>query len=351
MPRGVVPAVADERSLGVDRPPVAAGVVRGGRGVGETAGHGRRQPAAGLGVAEQHVGERVAELLAGEPDLHDRGDVVQPRHRHRRPRVEHDHGARVHRGDPGDQLVLHPGQVQRRPVLALGLPVGVRADDDDRRLGVGGGCDRTVHRVAGVGRPRPDRERAQHRHLLGRLVERDRAGDAGAQLDGGAHLRAALTEERAAALRWGQVDDGPAVDAQHGGADARQPELPRPGHVRHEAALDVRAEPAQVDALRRIIRPQHRQPLQRLLERRPARVVDEPDGELAAQDRQPLVDRAPRLVHERRRCAGSARRAARPGGWRAPARCRRPGSGRAPRSGRRPRGAPTRAAGAAPRRS
>ena len=71
---------------------------------------GGGQPAAGLGDAQQDVGERVAVLLAAEPAQQHGRHVVAPRHQHRRAGVDHDDGARVRRGHGADQVVLPAGQ-------------------------------------------------------------------------------------------------------------------------------------------------------------------------------------------------------------------------------------------------
>ena len=167
-----------------------------------------RQPAAGLGVAGQHVDQRVAELLAGEPQLQHGRHVVEPRHRHRRPGVEHDDRVRVGRDDGGDELVLVAGQGQRRAVLALGLPVVVGADDDDGDVGGGGdggGPLDVVGVAARAGRRRRGRARSSRR--VGRVVDLELVAPAGLERDRAADLRAAHAEEGAAALGLGELDD------------------------------------------------------------------------------------------------------------------------------------------------
>ena len=74
---------------------------------------GGRQPAAGLGDAEQDVGDRVAELLPAEPADQQGRDVVAPRHQHRRAGVDQHDRARVGRDDGADQVVLPAGQGER----------------------------------------------------------------------------------------------------------------------------------------------------------------------------------------------------------------------------------------------
>ena len=85
----------------------------------------------GLSVAEEYVGQGVAELLAREPQLEHGGDGVEPRHRHGRSGVEHDDRAGVGAGDRRHERVLSTGEGEAGAVLALGLPVVVGADDHD----------------------------------------------------------------------------------------------------------------------------------------------------------------------------------------------------------------------------
>ena len=103
---------------------------------------GSRPP--GSAAPEQHVGERVAELLPGEPGEQHGGDLVGPRQQHGRAGVDDHDRARVGRGDAPHELVLAAGQRERRAVEALALDLLGRADDDDRDVGVAGQRDRAL---------------------------------------------------------------------------------------------------------------------------------------------------------------------------------------------------------------
>jgi hypothetical protein len=176
----VVPAVADQDAL------VVAGVAVGARpalGTGDRAlvrrgREGDRQPAARVGVAEQDRGQRLAELLPGQPGLHYRPHLVEPGHQDRAAGVEHDHGAGVGGGDGDGQPVLVAREGERGPVhpLAHGL-TGEHHGDIAGRRRLGGLLDAGVRWVpsqldvaaadpwrdhrpgdgAGVGQPDADR--------------------------------------------------------------------------------------------------------------------------------------------------------------------------------------------------
>src|ERR1039458_5140571 len=83
----VIGAVADEHSLVVSQDPVD-GPDRGETVLGLRPC--RRKPPAGLGEPEQHVGQRVAELLTREPREQHGGDLVGPGQQHGSARV-HDY--------------------------------------------------------------------------------------------------------------------------------------------------------------------------------------------------------------------------------------------------------------------
>ena len=117
------------------------------RAVGLADGQGDGQPAARLRPAEQHVGERLAHGLAGQPGVDHGRHVICPGHEHRHPGVHHDHGPGVHRGDPGHQFVLPAGQREGFPVDALALGRLGRADDHHR----GGAAGRGPHRLGDHG--------------------------------------------------------------------------------------------------------------------------------------------------------------------------------------------------------
>ena len=117
----VVPPVSDEYPFAVPVVAVLAGEGAERGAVLEAQGDRDRQAAAGLRVAGEDVDERVRHLLAPEPRLHHRTDVVDPVHGDRRTRVDHDDGVEVGRGDAAHQLVLLAGKVHRprsRPSLS-----------------------------------------------------------------------------------------------------------------------------------------------------------------------------------------------------------------------------------------
>ena len=136
----VVPAVAHEQPLGVGHLPVVAGEVAVRRRVIDLPWERRRETPTRVGVAEQHVDERVGHLLATEPRLHDRRHLVRPTASAPvQPVFTHHDGAGI-RGDDGrDERVLCARECERRAVLALGLPVVVRTDHDHRDVGGGRG--------------------------------------------------------------------------------------------------------------------------------------------------------------------------------------------------------------------
>jgi hypothetical protein len=110
--------------------------------------HGR-EPPAGLAVAEEHVGQGVAELLATEPGHQHGRHLVGPGQQHRRAGVHHHHhGARVGGGDAPDQLVLAAGEGQGVAVEALALHLLGGADHDHGHVRLGGQGHRPHARLA-----------------------------------------------------------------------------------------------------------------------------------------------------------------------------------------------------------
>ena len=96
-------AVADVDALGVLEPALHGPGVQH-RDVGLAGRPGGGQPPARLGPAQQHVGQGVAELLAGEPAQQDRRDLVAPGQLDRAAGVDHHHraaGWRRRRPGPG----------------------------------------------------------------------------------------------------------------------------------------------------------------------------------------------------------------------------------------------------------
>ena len=71
------------------------------------------QLAARVGIAEQHVGERRAAVLAGEPQLDDGGHMLHGPIHAERPAVAQHEGQRPARGvERLEQLLLVAGQVE-----------------------------------------------------------------------------------------------------------------------------------------------------------------------------------------------------------------------------------------------
>ena len=71
---------------------------------------GGGQATARLGDPEQHVGERPARLLAGEPGEQHGRHLLGPGQQHRGAGVDHHDGTRIGRRHPCHQLVLTAGQ-------------------------------------------------------------------------------------------------------------------------------------------------------------------------------------------------------------------------------------------------
>ena len=104
------------------------------------AGEGDGQTAAGLRIAEEHVGNACAALFAGEPGLQDGGQMlVLPIGAYRTAALEQQH----HRGAGGvyglDQLQLAAGQVQRGAVEVFAAGLFVVAHAEDGHVGLTGG--------------------------------------------------------------------------------------------------------------------------------------------------------------------------------------------------------------------
>ena len=200
------------------------------------------------------------------------------------------------------QVVLVAGQGQRRPVLALGLPVVVGADDHDRHVGAGGQRRRPLEVVALRHGPGADDEPAHEVGFSERVID-GHLVRAVLQLDRAAHLGAADAEEGAAALRLGQLDDGLAVQRHPGGADGAQSDLPLAGVLGLERPGDPRAEPRRAHAGGRRLVPVPGQAADVGRARGP-RLVLEGDGEVPAHRRQVLGDRPAGLERDVREPLG-----------------------------------------------
>ena len=126
----------------------------------------RRQPAARLGVAEQDVGERGAELLAAEPGEQHGRDVVAPRQEHGRAGVDDDDRARVGRGDAPHELVLARrgarGRARSKPSLSIASVVPTTTTATSASAAA---RDRALELLLGrpPGRRDPERQRREHR--------------------------------------------------------------------------------------------------------------------------------------------------------------------------------------------
>jgi hypothetical protein len=236
-PLRVVVAVAREEVLAVDHAAVLAGVVQERGRVLDALREGLRQAARGVHVAEQHVGERVARLLAGVPHLHDRRDAREPVHADRRARVHHHDRARVRGRDLLDQLDLAAGQLEVRAIVALALPLVVQPHDHDRGVGFGRGALGALHHVGRQRRHAADLEPAEQRAPLVRELDGELDGAAGLEAHVGRHLGAAQPEERLAGrLRGPVVDDERAVEEQPALARRDQRERERARLARGDVA-------------------------------------------------------------------------------------------------------------------
>ena len=211
------------------------------RGVLEPAGERDRQPALRLDVAEQDVGQRVAHLLAREPGHEHRRDRLDPRHRHGRAGVDHDHGAGAHLDDASDQLVLATGESELGTIPTLALPVVVGADDHDRHVGSRGGVDgvdHRDHRSGGAWAPTftPPSPMPVRRWRTSTASAYDRPASSST-----VPVTSALpsAEERAAGRGVGVVEHDVAVD-QHSG---RRHRLDAEGPVARDVRGERRAEP------------------------------------------------------------------------------------------------------------
>ena len=164
----VVPAVADQRPLGVVDHVLHARIAAraaGRRQVARPARERRRQAAARVDVAEQHPRDRRAAAAARVPGLEDALDAAAPGRQHRAGRLQHDDRARVGRGDARDQRValqlVDGSAVEREAGLVLPLPCRVGHHDH-------GGVRRARHRrPRGRGR-RPGRSARRRRARRGR---------------------------------------------------------------------------------------------------------------------------------------------------------------------------------------
>ena len=95
-----------------------------GRVVLEPHGEGLGQVARRVDVAEQHVRERFAVLLAGKKLQQHRAGLVDPGHGHGRADIDHDDGVRIGVEHGVHERVLPAVKVHGCPVAAFGLGAG-----------------------------------------------------------------------------------------------------------------------------------------------------------------------------------------------------------------------------------
>ena len=119
------------------------------------------QSSAGLGLAEQHVRDRIAGFLTGIPGLHHRRDLIEPGHCDGAAALKHDHGVFVCRGDPRDQFVLSMRKVDISPVQAFAVPFPVAADEQQRSLRASGQRDRPPDRLVADDWAEPEAQNTQ----------------------------------------------------------------------------------------------------------------------------------------------------------------------------------------------
>ncbi|GJC85253.1 hypothetical protein ColLi_08091 [Colletotrichum liriopes] len=127
----LVVAIADVNVLAIQRAAGLGAVVEVGWVVLDTLGEAEGELGRGVDVAEEHVGDGVACLVAAVPCLDEGFDVLNPWHAHGGSRLVDDDGIGVRLGDGRDELVEVARQVHVGAVVALCLPVGIEAGADD----------------------------------------------------------------------------------------------------------------------------------------------------------------------------------------------------------------------------
>ena len=180
---------------------------------------GDGQAARRVHLAPDHVGNDLRPLLAGIPGLHNRADLVQPRHGHRSAGLQHDDGVGIGGGHGGDHGVLARGQGQVRHVGPFRLPAG---GEDDHHVGPAGGG-------GGLGRIVPAVIADLHRSG-GRLLEGH---------GGGPRLIDHPAEAAGLVLRIHGKGDGRSTDPQHLGRAraAQHPVIGIAAHHQHRLRL------------------------------------------------------------------------------------------------------------------
>src|SRR5580692_3975588 len=172
-------SVPDQDVLRVSRHPIDSRVLLDGldRSLARVGGEGDGEPAAWVFIAEQHAGERGAELLAWVPDLQNRRDLIQPWHQDRTRRIEHDDGPWIIVRYLRDEPVLVAGQRQRLPVHPL--PGGL-VDDHDGCVALGrqgrSVADQAVRRLPAEPDLRPQSELLDYERRPGLIFDPDGQG-------------------------------------------------------------------------------------------------------------------------------------------------------------------------------
>ncbi len=147
---GVVPAVADQDAFAVPDVPELAGEAPERRGVLQTQRDGLGELAAGIDLAEQHVGRRRATRLAQQPALEDRGNVAGEWQRDHAAVREHDHCAGVGPPHGFQERQLRVGQVDPCAVVALRLVLRGQAEEHHRDVGRGSRRGRLLDQFRGI---------------------------------------------------------------------------------------------------------------------------------------------------------------------------------------------------------
>ncbi len=168
------------------RPPVAQIVVQARRQLLDAVGPRLHQPAAGIDVAKEHVGQRVAQLLAVVRHVdNSRHVALCPRDGEGEAADQHDDGVRVGAVDLLDQFLLLQDDgaavhgllaVARRGALGpAGVAGGMVAHADDSDVGLARGVDGGIIRIVfGVNHarsvPHPGADAVQRGHGVGRIA-------------------------------------------------------------------------------------------------------------------------------------------------------------------------------------
>ena len=242
----LVEAVADEHLLPVDDPALHPRIpvtlhAETRRPVLHPGRERDRQAPRGLGGAGDDVGQGIGPLLAGVPGHEDGGGALGPGHLDGRARVDH---ARSVRGlasrTASTSSRCRPGNDRsgRSCPSDSHSPLDPTTTTETSASAAARTARSNSSPVSGgdapIARPEDGGGRRPGPHLDGELV-----GVAGCEVDGDLHRLASCAVE-AGTTRWFRVvDEHVAIQAQHRAPGALQPEPPRAGHVRREAAADA----------------------------------------------------------------------------------------------------------------